>query len=72
MCVLDSSMSFLDVLWMSINLLKMRSRCLYRSIAFHRFYLVYETVANARDGEDEARPLGERFDFLAQLRYIDM
>jgi hypothetical protein len=34
------------------------------------FELLVETVADTWNGEDEARPLGNRLDFLAQLRDI--
>src|SRR5215469_5919577 len=34
--------------------------------------IIAKTIANAGGGEDETWPLGERFDFLAQLRHVDM
>src|SRR2546428_9013342 len=72
MCVLDSSTFVLDVLWMFVNLLKMRSRCLYSSVALRWFYLVCEAVADAGNGQDELRAFRNWFDFLAQLRHVDM
>src|ERR1700719_3119430 len=37
-----------------------------------RFECVIEAVAHAWDSQDELRSLRHRFDFLAQLRYVDM
>jgi hypothetical protein len=54
------------------QLLKMRSRFLDGGVALLWFNLIIEAVADARDGEDEPRALGNRLDFLAQQRHIDM
>jgi hypothetical protein len=41
-------------------------------ILLNRFCLIGETVTNAGNGEDQARVLGVRFDFLVPLCHIDM
>src|SRR5215467_4477817 len=72
MCVLDIVINVLDVLWMSTKLLKMFSRLLYCFLALLCCYFIVETIAHARDGQDKLRTCEDRFDFLAQLRDIDM
>src|SRR5215472_4577090 len=72
MCVLDNSQLVLGILWMCTNLLKGCSRFLYYPVPFNQFCFIGETVTNAGNGEDQSRVLRVWFDFLAQLRYIDM
>ena len=51
------------------------SRCSHDAdigILLTRFNLVGEAVADSGDSEDETRPLGIWFDFLAQLGNIDV
>src|SRR5260221_1519080 len=69
--------SFLNVLMMYRSPLKISSRCspipcLLLVLGVVILEVVIETVTNARNGEDQARVLGVRFDFLAQLRHVDM
>ncbi len=70
-------LSFLNVLMMYRSQLKISSRC--SPVPFFLLVLgvvilevVIETVTNARNGEDQARMLGVRLNFPAQLCHIDM
>src|SRR5581483_8567512 len=78
MCVLDKPISVMDFLSMSERTLKTCSRekpwriCAIVALHTSMFSQVIEAVAHAWNGQDELRSLRCGFDFLAQLRYIDV
>src|SRR5579859_2393069 len=71
MCVLDLQESFTDVLKAYGGMLKTCSRKPDGTL-FLWFGRVIKAVADAWNSQDELRPLGGRFDFLAQLCDVHM